>query len=466
MASKTRNFLGEYMRGRLAGERGAFLVIFALMLLVILGFTALGVEAGRWYLVRAELAKGVDAAALAAARNISNPCVDNLKLAEEFGVANFYGGYMGTPGLMEGGTVQFTATMTAADSVQVEGRVHAKAILARIFGFDAIPVRAVSVAQKKDVEIMMILDRSGSMGQPMDKINNLKTAAKNFLSFFVDTQAQDRVGLISFAATALMDLPLGNNFVAPMTTAINAMTPYGGTNMEEAFELTGGPGGLPDQSTLPAGSLYRQQFVVFFSDGMPTALTDKFKYNNVVYDKAVVSAGGQYYNGVLMANCRPVDYPYMTVNNYLVKPNAKITKQSEWDAPINRYGDKANVTGDGKSASTSACGGETTKWYLFEKNPVPGYTAESCNIPNNYGGPLVRAFCPMARQLTFDNAQVLKNRNVKIYVVGLGTSQQLDENFLKSLSSGQGFAYFTTDPKDLDAIFKKIAKEIKLRLVE
>ncbi len=64
------------MKGRLAGERGAFLVIFALMLLVILGFTALGVEAGRWYLVRAELAKGVDAAALAAARNIGNPNVD------------------------------------------------------------------------------------------------------------------------------------------------------------------------------------------------------------------------------------------------------------------------------------------------------------------------------------------------------------------------------------------------------
>ena len=51
-------------------ERGVFAVIFALMLLVLLGFMALGVEAGRWYLVRAELSKGVDAAALAAARNI------------------------------------------------------------------------------------------------------------------------------------------------------------------------------------------------------------------------------------------------------------------------------------------------------------------------------------------------------------------------------------------------------------
>jgi Flp pilus assembly protein TadG len=455
MASKTRNILGECMRGRLAGERGAFLVIFALMLLVILGFTALGVEAGRWYLVRAELAKGVDAAALAAARNISNPHVNNLTLAEEFGVANFYGGYMGTPGLMEGGTVQFTATMTAADKVHVQGTVQAKAILARIFGFDAIPVRAVSVAQKKDVEIMMVLDRSGSMGQPSDKINNLKIAAKNFLSFFEETQAQDRVGLVSFGYTVSMDRPLGTDFVALMKTAIDGMNAFGATNMEEAFVKAGGPGGLPDQSTLPAGSLMRQQFVVFFSDGMPTALTDKFKYNDVVYDRAVVYAGS--------LNCLSTEYDVMDVRTVLLKPDAIVTNDSQLNDGNNRFGNSADTTGDGKSSAASTCGKLTTKWYLFEKRTVPGYTAEACGIPNR---PLAQYFCETARQLTLDNAQVLKNRNVKIYVVGLGTSLQLDENFLKSLSSGQGFAYFTTDPKELDAIFKRIAKEIKLRLVE
>ena len=54
-------------------QRGAFVVIFALSLLVLLGFVALGIEGGRWYLVRAELAKGVDSACLAGAKNISNP---------------------------------------------------------------------------------------------------------------------------------------------------------------------------------------------------------------------------------------------------------------------------------------------------------------------------------------------------------------------------------------------------------
>ncbi len=145
------------------------MVIFALMLLVILGFTALGVEAGRWYLVRAELAKGVDAAALAAARNISNPNVSPAALAEEFGVENFHAGYLGTPGAGVG-TVKFTATMVGSDKVRVTGDVHATAILAKLFGVSTIPVSAVSMAQKKDVEIMMILDRTGSMGNPGTKI--------------------------------------------------------------------------------------------------------------------------------------------------------------------------------------------------------------------------------------------------------------------------------------------------------
>jgi len=75
MASRESHIIKCGMRRRASDERGAFMVIFALMLLVLLGFTALGIEAGRWYLVRAELAKGVDAAALVGARNISNPYV-------------------------------------------------------------------------------------------------------------------------------------------------------------------------------------------------------------------------------------------------------------------------------------------------------------------------------------------------------------------------------------------------------
>ena len=48
-------------------ERGAVIISFALMLTILIGFLALGVEVGQWYLARAELSKAVDAAAMAGA---------------------------------------------------------------------------------------------------------------------------------------------------------------------------------------------------------------------------------------------------------------------------------------------------------------------------------------------------------------------------------------------------------------
>ena len=132
------------MRQVVDNQRGAFAVIFAVALFVLLGFVAIGIDAGRWYLVRAELAKGVDSASLAGAKNISNPYVTPTTLAEEFGRENFEAGYVGTP--QSGtGTVRFTATMVESDKISVTGNVDATATIARIFGFDrTVPALMIS----------------------------------------------------------------------------------------------------------------------------------------------------------------------------------------------------------------------------------------------------------------------------------------------------------------------------------
>ena len=62
------------------------------------------------------------------------------------------------------------------------------------------------------------------------------------------------MGLISFATTATVDFPLGNNYVTTMTTKINAMTAIGATNAEDALAQSYGPGGLTDQTGVRAGS--------------------------------------------------------------------------------------------------------------------------------------------------------------------------------------------------------------------
>ncbi|NPV04430.1 MAG: VWA domain-containing protein [Syntrophaceae bacterium] len=443
--------VAETTGGRMRDNRGAFAVIFALVLVVLLGFTALGIEAGRWYLVRAELAKGVDAGALAAAKNISNPYVDPVVIAREFGEENFRAGYIDTP---ESGTgvVRFSAQMLAENRVSVRGDVNARAHLARLFGVDTIPVSAVGVAQRREVEIMMILDRSGSMaGQ---KMTDLKRAANSFLDFFVETQAEDRVGLISFATTVSLDRPLGSDFVDPMRSAINAMTAVGATNTEDALDRAGGTGSFTDQSGLP-GDRRVQQFAVFFSDGMPTALRERFRWNGQDYDGVAYGVGS---SG--RANCRTSDYPYMSVYSRLHRP----TGTDNFYPDVNPA-----TTGDGRRTSgtnaTSCCCPRylNTKWYIFESLPVPGYTAEQCSIPMNQ---LLPHFCSLTRQLALQNAQTLKNRGIKIYAVGLGSSSEIDPAFLRSLSSGEGYTYIAPTSSELEAIFIRIARDIKLRLVQ
>lgn len=445
MKEKENNF-AKTASGMITDERGVFAVIFALMLLVLLGFMALGVEAGRWYLVRAELSKGVDAAALAAARNIGGN-VDPVILANEFGNENFRHGYLDTPGSGVG-DVQFNATMPTPNQVSVTGNVHATPILARLFGVGQIPVSATGAATMRDVEILMILDRSGSMDGA--KMAALKSAATGFLQFFLATQNTDKMGLISFATTvsAPIDRPMGFNYVTPMTNAINAMVAVGATNHEDALDRAGTAGGFTDQAGVPPANQRFAQFVVFFTDGMPTALRDRFRYNGQNYDGVVYGVGTPGH-----ANCMPGDYPYMSVANLLTRPDGSGTYS----------GVNPATTGDGRSVGASACPGLNTKWNILEPLPVPGYAAEHCSIPMNR---LLPHFCNLTRQLALLNAQTLKNNGILIYVIGLGSADQLDQNFLTSLSSGAQFTYIAPTPADLATVFNQIARAIRLRLVQ
>ncbi len=70
-----------------------------------------------------------------------------------------------------------------------------------------------------------------------------------------------------------------------------------------------------------------------------------------------------------------------------------------------------------------------------------------------------------ARKMAIDHADVLKGKYIKIYSIGLQSSV-LDQGLLQSIASGPDYYYYAPSSNDLDAIFKKIAKQIKLRLVQ
>jgi hypothetical protein len=420
-------------------QKGAVAILFAIMLIIIIGFAALAIDVGAWFVARAELSKSIDAAALAGAKNISNPYVDPLLLAEEVARENFPAGSVWTVGAP-------TFNVSREDfRIRVDGSAISDSYLARVLGINEVVARNRAVAKKNAVEIMLVLDRSGSMaGTPM---RDLKTAAQSFIAFFEETQEQDLVGLISFATSVTVNVGLQNNFVTAMTTAINAMNATGATNAEDALDQSDGPSGFTDQSGLPGDQIV-QQFLIFFSDGNPTAFRGRFRYNDVDNINAVVCGTGQTCDTVYQRLGSPSSETWLRLSGDYINPEH---------------------TGDGRRPTVSACGRSlndppTTRWYVFSEYPVPGYTNPLyCHIPHGSGQALPRYICRTARQMALEHAQELKDKNIKIYTIGLG---DIDQDFLGQVASGPSYEYYTPDSSELQTIFNTIAKEIKLRLVQ
>jgi Flp pilus assembly protein TadG len=430
------------MKRRFNHQSGVVIITFAILLMVLLGFTALATEAGRWYLVRSELSKAVDAAALAGAKNISNPFVSVETLADEVGRENFLAGQLGTPATGDG-SVSFVTTILENNKVRVAGRVSAIAILARLFGIERVATASYGVAQIRPVEIMMVLDKSGSMaGQP---IADLKVAAKSFLSFFEDTEDKDKMGLVTFATGVNVNHRLSTYFVDDMTAKINAMISETGkrqfTNAEDSIDRSDNQsdGGFTDQSGMPEDKRL-QQYLIFFTDGNPNAFRDHFTYRGNVYDAVAYTEGS-----------------FGSCTGYICGSDRNLCD------PVtgNSIGVPALPTGDGKLAAQSNCHISNTKWHVFGEYPVSGYGPESCSIPESRLRPTW--FKNVAVQKAIDHAQELKDKDIKIYTIGLG---QVDRDFLSQIASGSEFEYYAPTSDELEAIFILIAKDIKLRLVE
>ena len=425
-------------------EAGTVLIAFALFLFILLGFCALGMETGRWYMVRAELSKSVDAAALVAAKNISNPFVTPSTLALEFAAANFPNGYLGTPS-SGAGRATFTATVIGNDKVQVDGNVSATAILAKLFGANLVPTTSRGVGQKKEVEIMLVLDRSGSMsGTP---ISRLKTAATTFVNLFQGTQDKDKMGLVSFATSVTIARTLGINYVAPMLIAINAMSATGATNTEDAIDQVDGPGGFTDQTGVP-GDQRIQQFMIFFSDGRPTAFRSPFRKSGTLYDGVACVYG----------NCLSGE---SNMWEYLGRPTS--------ESPTG-YGASSQPWPTGNGTSSVKCGGPqstseaTTHWYSFSTNRVPNgasyYDSLATCIPESA---LHDYTCNMASNLAIAHANQLKAKYIKIYTIGLGSN--VNTSLMTTLATDPSMYYYAPTENELTAIFQRVAQEIKLRLV-
>jgi Flp pilus assembly protein TadG len=122
------------VRTRLAGDHGASAVIVALLMVPMLGFTAIAVDIGRMYAERARLQVAADAAALAVAQDCARgACGDMQATASSLVAAN-----------MNGATSAPPVLSSAPLSVTVTGDKPTQHWFAPVIGIDATNVSATA----------------------------------------------------------------------------------------------------------------------------------------------------------------------------------------------------------------------------------------------------------------------------------------------------------------------------------
>src|SRR5712691_9400435 len=151
---------------RARGQEGFVLVYMATVLALLMVTTGLAVDSGRAYLVKAQLSKAVDGAALAAARalNSGNPRAEATVIFK----ANFPMGYMGTTAVDPTAAADFFKSTTDAASgvnvVTVTARASLPTSFMKLGNFDYVNVTSSGEATRRMVDLSLVRDVSGSIG--------------------------------------------------------------------------------------------------------------------------------------------------------------------------------------------------------------------------------------------------------------------------------------------------------------
>lgn len=288
---------------RKRNDSGFTLIIGMLSLLFIVPVMGLAIDVGFMYITKSKLQAAVDGASLAAARSLnigqstSSQATSAQNNAVNWFYANFPSNFFGTSN-----TVMTTSNVTVADDtsnphlrdVTISGvTTQANTFFMKWLGFNSTTIGASGEATRRDVVIMMVLDRSGSMcaggTDPCTETSStpcatMINAAKLFTGQFAE--GRDAIGLISFAdsiyihsqPTTSFQTTLGySNDAGSGTGDLDNIKCHGGTGTAQALSL----GYQMLYQMNEAGALN----VVFLeTDGLPNSLTMNFydSTNNMV----------------------------------------------------------------------------------------------------------------------------------------------------------------------------------------
>ena len=275
--------VSSHKRARRSG--GIAVLLTGVMITGAMMAIGLAIDVGMMYAVKTKLSAAADAAALAGTRALGRAGSGGptgQSAATTYFNANIPQGYMlatnisATPtGPISSGSVQ---------TMKVDAQADLPLLFSR-FWQNTQTIKVSATASRQDVNLMMVLDRSGSMGAVGtvgSPCYEMVQAAQDFTKQFVD--GRDALGLIVFGGSWNDSYPPSTTFKSGGTTInskIASISCGGNTGSAQAIyqayqKLKAFPGA--------AGAL---NVIVFFTDGQPNGLTADWPINTSTFQKLI-----------------------------------------------------------------------------------------------------------------------------------------------------------------------------------
>lgn len=219
-------------------------IVTAIALTFLIPLVGLAIDGGLAFVVRARLGSALDSAALAAGRGLTSGTTQadaetgGTSAATNFMLANFPPGYLNTnyPGNSSnnyGVTATFTPSTVGTLGIKVTATVNSPTYFMRWVGVNSIPITATGQATRPNLVIVLVLDKSSSMGSRTSAVGtmpssiNYTTATSceamvyNANAFTQNFSAFDTIAEISFNATATIDYAPSTNYKSSGATGVS-----------------------------------------------------------------------------------------------------------------------------------------------------------------------------------------------------------------------------------------------------
>ncbi len=480
-------------------QRGATLLLFTILVtLVLIPLLGLAIDGAVVFWVRAKLSAAVDAAALAAGRSINAYVTQPqntgtaANVAQEWFAANYPSGWLGTSIVGGGPSVTVQPTQTMTQQVNVSASAVVPLYFMRLLGKSSITIGASAQSARRNLNMVLVLDRSGSMGPAptgSDACPTMKTAAQNFVSMFTD--GFDTLGLVTFSSTANtgpIDYAPTTHFKTgspTLSSTIGNISCTGATSTAQALNVA-------YQSIKSTGLATALNVIVLFTDGQPNevvesswpVITQSDTRNDFTSPFSSVSmSASTCNNGTTLSGGLTILGPptstgqtggiYNTSQNVAINTSPGLISANNCKFAIsgNKYvrQDVAYIpTTDvyGNSTNTGYKGAPNT----FSSGPYAGQIRDDVQIP----GVVAAAFNAADNQAT-----TIRNDStytIVIYTIGLDGAPDvaIDSTFLERVANDPrspiydstkpaGFYAYAANPSSLNQAFYEVASQV-LRL--